>query len=52
VRALSLAPILPLALGGERPRTAAARALFDRGMNLLDGAARAVLNSPADDSRK
>jgi phosphoserine phosphatase len=36
VRSASLAPILPLALGGERPRSKDARALFERGVALLD----------------
>lgn len=36
VRSLSLAPVLPLALGGERPRSESARALFARGLELLD----------------
>lgn len=36
VRSHSMAPVLPLALGGERPRSEAARALFARGLELLD----------------
>lgn len=40
VRARSLAPILPLALGGERPRDLAAGALFEKGLALLDAADR------------
>lgn len=36
VRSLSIAPILPLALGGERPRSGPARSLFARGLELLD----------------
>jgi phosphoserine phosphatase len=40
VRARSLAPILPLALGGERPRDPAAGALFEKGLALLDAADR------------
>lgn len=36
VRAPSLAPILPLALGGAPPASAAARELFDKGLALLD----------------
>lgn len=38
VRSASLAPVLPLALGGTRPDGAAARAVFDRGLGLLDAA--------------
>lgn len=40
VRARSLAPILPLALGGGRPRDPAAGALFEKGLALLDAADR------------
>jgi phosphoserine phosphatase len=36
VRSRSLAPVLPLALGGERPRLQAGRAIYDRGMALLE----------------
>lgn len=43
VRSPSLAPVLPLALGGERPRSAAGRALFDRGVELLEPVYRAAL---------
>jgi phosphoserine phosphatase len=32
----SLAPVMPLALGGERPRSRAGRAIFDKGLELLD----------------
>ena len=39
VTSRSLAPILPLALGDDRPSDAADRALFDRGARLLDNAA-------------
>lgn len=35
IRERSLAPVLPLALGGRRPTTAAAQAIFDRGAQLL-----------------
>lgn len=49
VRANSLAPILPLALGGRPPRDAALRALFERGLSLLDDAARAAIGSNAND---
>ena len=35
IRERSLAPVLPLALGGRRPTTAAAQAIFDRGARLL-----------------
>jgi phosphoserine phosphatase len=38
VRSLSLAPVLPLALGGEPPRSAEDRALHLRGMQLLEEA--------------
>lgn len=50
VRANSLAPILPLALGGEAPRDGAARTLFERGLSMLDAAARSVLTVHANDS--
>lgn len=36
IRSTSLAPVLPLALAGERPRAAEHRALYDRGLALLD----------------
>lgn len=52
VRANSLAPILPLALGGEAPRAGDARALFERGLSMLDGAARSVLTVHENDSRR
>jgi phosphoserine phosphatase len=35
IREHSLAPIVPLALGGQRPTAAAAQAVFDRGVDLL-----------------
>ncbi len=35
IRERSLAPVLPIALGGRRPVTAAAQAIFDRGVQLL-----------------
>lgn len=35
IRENSLAPVLPLALGGRRPASAVAQALFDRGAELL-----------------
>ena len=35
VRSLSLAPILPLALGGAPPTSSAARAIYDKGLALL-----------------
>ena len=35
IRERSLAPVLPLALGGQRPSAAAAQAVFDRGVELL-----------------
>jgi phosphoserine phosphatase len=36
IRSASLAPVLALALGGEPPRATQHRALFERGMSLLD----------------
>jgi phosphoserine phosphatase len=45
IRSASLAPVLPLALAGELPRAAEHRALFDRGMSLLDARARGRLNT-------
>jgi phosphoserine phosphatase len=36
IRAPSLAPVLPLALGGTAPRAAEHRALWERGLDLLD----------------
>lgn len=36
VRSRSMAPILPLALGGEPPRSGPGRSLFTRGLELLD----------------
>lgn len=35
IRERSLAPVLPIALGGRRPAGAAAQAVFDRGIRLL-----------------
>ena len=35
IRENSLAPVLPIALGGQRPASAAAQAIFDRGVDLL-----------------
>jgi phosphoserine phosphatase len=35
IRERSLAPVLPLALGGVRPKAASAQAIFDRGVRLL-----------------
>lgn len=43
IRSASLAPVLPLALGGELPRAVEHRALFDRGMALLDARERSRL---------
>ena len=40
VRARSLAPVLPLALAGERPRDPAAGPLFEKGLALLEAADR------------
>lgn len=36
IRSRSLAPVLPLALGDDRPEGAAARAVYDRGKALID----------------
>lgn len=44
IRSRSLAPVLPLALGGDEPRPAS-RALFDRGVSLLDARDRSRLNT-------
>jgi phosphoserine phosphatase len=44
VRAFSLAPILPIALAGEPPRDPAARALFERGLAMLEPGVRASLS--------
>jgi phosphoserine phosphatase len=43
IRSHSLAPVLPLALGGERPRSQAAATLFDKGLTLLEQEYRAFL---------
>lgn len=43
IRSSSLAPVLPLALGGEAPRNAAQRGLFDRGVSMLDARERSRL---------
>jgi phosphoserine phosphatase len=51
VRARSLAPIVPLALGGAAPRGAEARAVYDRGLALLDDAARASLDLTGNPDR-
>lgn len=44
VRSASMAPVLPLALGGEPPRRADA-ALYERGLALLDASTRADLSN-------
>jgi phosphoserine phosphatase len=36
IHSRSLAPVMPLALGGERPRSRAGRAIFDKGLQLLE----------------
>jgi phosphoserine phosphatase len=36
IHSQSLAPVMPLALGGERPRSRAGRAIFDKGLQLLE----------------
>lgn len=46
IRSASLAPVLPLALGGRAPRAATDRALFDRGLALLDPDTRRRLEYP------
>lgn len=43
IRSASLAPVLPLALGREMARTSEHRALFDRGVALLDAHTRSRL---------
>jgi hypothetical protein len=43
IRSASLAPVLPLALGGEPPRVGKHRALFNRGVSLLDARDRSRL---------
>ncbi len=43
VRSASLAPILPLALAGEAPRLARNRALFEKGLELLEPEYRSYL---------
>jgi hypothetical protein len=35
IRERSLAPVLPLALGGQRPAAPSAQQLFDRGVKIL-----------------
>jgi phosphoserine phosphatase len=44
IHSASLAPVLPIALGGQQPRAVAARELFDRGRELLDPEYRAFLS--------
>src|SRR5690606_1252964 len=44
IRAASLAPVVPLALGGERPADPGARAVFDEGIRLLEPKYRSLLN--------
>ena len=43
IRSPSLAPILPLALGGARPKRAESRELFDKGLALLESEYRSYL---------
>ena len=45
VRSASLAPVLPLALAGALPRKPADRALFERGLELLEPEYRACMPS-------
>jgi hypothetical protein len=53
IRSPSMAPMLPLALGGEPPRAAGARELYDRGLSLLEQEYRAFVEhsqqSPPND---
>jgi phosphoserine phosphatase len=44
IRSASLAPVLPLALGGEPPRSQGARELFGRGIDLLEPEYRAFFS--------
>jgi phosphoserine phosphatase len=46
IRSASLAPVLPLALGGEPPREADALALYRKGVDLLDDVYRSCLFHP------
>jgi phosphoserine phosphatase len=46
IRSPSLAPVLPLALGGDPPRSEPARRLWARGLELLDPEYRAFLRTP------
>ncbi len=43
IRSRSLAPVLPLALGGQRPRHASAQALYDAGLEMLEDIYRTYL---------
>jgi len=43
IRSASLAPVLPLALGGARPQSPEARTLYDRGLELLDAEYRSLI---------
>jgi phosphoserine phosphatase len=45
VRSASLAPVLPLALGGAAPGQAQYRSLYDRGVSLLDARDRSRLDT-------
>jgi phosphoserine phosphatase len=48
VRSASLAPVLALALAGERPRHSAAQGLYDKGLDQLESVYRSYLgNGPA-----
>jgi phosphoserine phosphatase len=46
IHSASLAPVLPLALAGEPPRSQSARALYNRGLELLEEEYRACLSYP------
>lgn len=46
IRSASLAPVLPLALGGQAPRSDVHRRLFDKGVSLLDAHDRTRLKYP------
>jgi phosphoserine phosphatase len=45
IRSQSLAPVVPLALGGRRPRQASAQQLYDTGLGLLESVYRSYLSN-------
>ncbi|MGH7505297.1 MAG: HAD-IB family phosphatase [Longimicrobiales bacterium] len=51
IRVLSLAPVVPLALAGEPPLSVAARAVYEKGVALLESATRAALRSQRNPRR-